>query len=113
MKILLIGILGGIVMSVWASVAHMALPLGEAGIDEIPNQSAVLSAMQTNIGDRNGFYIFPGPGVGKNATRQEKKARQPRIIDRASRSFRELPAPSVTAGHSLFRTSPQLCHRCV
>ena len=72
MKILLIGILGGIVTFVWASVAHMALPLGEAGIDEIPNQSAVLSAMQTNIGDRNGFYIFPGPGVGKNATRQEK-----------------------------------------
>ena len=72
MKILLIGILGGIVMFVWASVAHMALPLGEAGIDEIPNESAVLSAMQTNIGDQTGFYIFPGPGVGKNATRQEK-----------------------------------------
>ena len=72
MKILLIGILGGIVMFVWASVAHMALPLGEAGIREIPNESAVLSAMQTNIGDQNGFYIFPGPGLGKNATRQEK-----------------------------------------
>ena len=73
MKILLIGILGGIVMFVWASVAHMALPLGEAGIREIPNESAVLSAMQTNIGDQTGFYIFPGTGVGKNATRQEKK----------------------------------------
>lgn len=72
MKILLIGILGGIVMFVWTSIAHMSLPLGEAGIDEIPNESAVLSAMQTNIGDQTGFYIFPGPGVGKNATRQEK-----------------------------------------
>jgi len=72
MKILVTGILGGIVMFIWTSVAHMALPLGEAAIREIPNESAVLSAMQSNIGDRTGLYIFPGPGVGKNATRQEK-----------------------------------------
>ena len=72
MKILLAGILGGIVMFIWTSIAHMALPLGEAGLGEIPNESAVLSAMQSNIGDQTGLYIFPGPGVGKNATRQEK-----------------------------------------
>ena len=72
MKILLSGILAGIVMFVWTSVAHMALPLGEAGIREIPNESAVLCAMQSNIGDQTGLYIFPGPGVGKDATRQEK-----------------------------------------
>ncbi len=72
MKILLAGILGGIVMFIWTSIAHMALPLGEAGIREIPNEAAVLSAMQSNIGEQTGLYIFPGPGVGKNATRQEK-----------------------------------------
>ena len=31
MKILLTGVLGGIVMFVWTSIAHTALPLGEAG----------------------------------------------------------------------------------
>ena len=72
MKVLLAGIFGGIVMFIWTSIAHMALPLGEAGLGEIPNESAVLSAMQSNIGDQTGLYIFPGPGVGKNATRQEK-----------------------------------------
>jgi hypothetical protein len=72
MKILLAGILGGIAMFIWTSIAHMFLPLGEAGISEIPNESAVLGAMQSNIGDQTGLYIFPGPGVGKNATRQEK-----------------------------------------
>lgn len=59
-------------MFIWTSTAHMALPLGEAGLREIPNESAVLSAMQSNIGEQTGLYIFPGPGVGKNATRQEK-----------------------------------------
>ena len=72
MKILFAAILAGIVMFIWTSIAHMVLPLGEAGIREIPNESAVLNVMQSNIGDQTGFYIFPGPGVGKNATRQEK-----------------------------------------
>jgi hypothetical protein len=72
MKILLTIILGGIVMFIWTSIAHMALPLGETGVREIPNEPAVLSAMQSNIGEQTGLYIFPGPGIGKNATREEK-----------------------------------------
>jgi len=72
MKILLAGILGGTAMFLWTSIAHMALPLGEAGIGEIPNESAVLSTMQSSIGDQTGLYIFPGLGVEKNASRQEK-----------------------------------------
>jgi len=72
MKIVLAGVLGGIAMFIWTSIAHMALPLGEAGISEIPNESAVVSAMQSSIGEQTGLYIFPGPGVGKTATRQEK-----------------------------------------
>jgi hypothetical protein len=72
MRILFAGILGGIVMFIWTSMAHMALPLGEAGINEIPNESAVLSAMQSSMGDTAGLYIFPGLGIGKNATRDEK-----------------------------------------
>jgi hypothetical protein len=82
MKILLTGILGGIVMFVWTSIAHMALPLGEAGIHEIPNESAVLSAMQSNIGDQTGLYIFPGPGVGKNATRHEKNEAMKHVAEK-------------------------------
>src|SRR5215475_5109001 len=72
MKVLLAGMLGGIVMFIWTSIAHMALPLGEAGIGEIPNESAVLSAMQSSMGEKTGLYIFPGLGVGENATRDKK-----------------------------------------
>ena len=72
MRILVAGVLGGIVMFVWTSIAHMALPLSEAGIGEIPNESVVLSAMQSSMGDNAGLYIFPGLGVGKSATREQK-----------------------------------------
>ena len=71
-RILLAGILGGIAMFIWTSIAHMALPLGEAGIGEIPNQPAVLGAMQTNIGQQPGLYLFPGFGLGPNPTRQQR-----------------------------------------
>ncbi|MGC2353290.1 MAG: hypothetical protein WA496_07835 [Candidatus Udaeobacter sp.] len=82
MKILLTGILGGIVMFIWTSVAHMALPLGEAGVREIPNEPAVLSAMQSNIGDQTGLYIFPGSDVGNNATREEKNEAMKHMAER-------------------------------
>src|SRR6266516_4218819 len=72
MKILLAGILGGIAMFIWTSIAHMALPLGEAGIREIPNEPALLGAMQTNIGQQSGLYLFPGFGLGPNPTRQQR-----------------------------------------
>jgi len=72
MRILVAGVLGGIAMFIWTSIAHMALPLGEAGIGEIPNESVVLSAMQSSMGEKTGLYIFPGLGVGKNPTREER-----------------------------------------
>ncbi len=84
MKILLAGILGGIAMFIWTSIAHLVLPLGEAGIREIPNESAVLSAMQNNIGDQTSLYIFPGLGAGKNATRQEKNEAMKQIAAKAA-----------------------------
>jgi hypothetical protein len=84
MKILLAGILGGIAMFIWTTIAHLALPLGEAGIREIPNESAVLDAMQNNIGAQTGLYIFPGMGVGKNATRQERNEAMKQVAAKAA-----------------------------
>jgi hypothetical protein len=69
---ILAGVLGGIVMFIWSSIAHMALPLGEAGIKEIPNEGAVLTALRANLGERTSLYFFPGPGLGPNPTRKEK-----------------------------------------
>ena len=71
-RIVFAGILGGILMFVWTSIAHMFLPLGEAGIREIPNEQTVVGAMQTNIGEKEALFIFPGLGLGENATRQQR-----------------------------------------
>jgi uncharacterized membrane protein YphA (DoxX/SURF4 family) len=42
------------------------------GISEIPNEAPVLSAMQANIGNASGMYLFPGSGLGKS--REEQRA---------------------------------------
>src|SRR5437588_12152785 len=68
-RIILAGILGGIAMFVWSSIAHMALPLGKTGVKELPNQQAIFAALQAGLGDKGGgLYLFPGLGVGDNPT---------------------------------------------
>jgi hypothetical protein len=71
-RIFLAGILGGVVMFIWNFVGHDLLPLGHAGIHEIPNEAVVLDAMKANIGENHGVYLFPGLGYGDNPTREQE-----------------------------------------
>ena len=73
-RILLAGIVGGVVMFVWNFVAHDLLPLGEMGVRVMTNEDAITSALQTNLGDNMGFYIFPSGGLTAGATREQKQA---------------------------------------
>ncbi len=56
-RIVLAGVLAGIVVFIWGAVAHMALGLGESAMKAIPNETEVLSTMQKNI-NAPGFYFF-------------------------------------------------------
>jgi hypothetical protein len=73
-RILIAGIVGGIVMFFWNFVAHDLLPLGEMGVRIMTNEDAVTGALQTNLGDTPGFYFFPSGGLTPGATREQKKA---------------------------------------
>jgi hypothetical protein len=73
-RVLLAGILGGIAMFLWSSVAHVILPLGQTGIKEIPNEASVLSAMYTSLGEKSGMYMFPGIELGVHPTREQEHA---------------------------------------
>jgi hypothetical protein len=73
-RILLAAVLGSIAMFLWSSLAHLVLPLAKTGISEIPNEPPVLSALQTSLGGTSGLYLFPGTGLGPDATRQQQNA---------------------------------------
>jgi hypothetical protein len=72
-KKLLAGVLGGLAFFFWSFVAHDVLPLGKAGIKEVPNEQAVLAAMKANMPE-NGLYLLPGLGIPENATRAQQNA---------------------------------------
>ena len=84
-RTILAGLLGGIAMFIWTSIAHMALPLGETGVREIPNESTVLAAMQSNIGKHSGFYYFPGLGLGPKPTHEQKSEAMKQMDERLAR----------------------------
>lgn len=81
-KVILAGILGAIAMFIWTAIAHMALPLGEAGVRELPDEEAFLYAMGMTLSDHRGLYIFPSPQVSPNATGQEKKEAMNRMAEK-------------------------------
>jgi hypothetical protein len=67
-RILIAGLLGGLAMFVWTSIAHTMTPLGEAGVSAMPNEAAVTSAMTANLAGKPGLYMFPAAALqGKAA----------------------------------------------
>lgn len=58
-KIILGGLLAGVLMFVWSSLAHTVLPIGEMGISTTANEDAILAVLRTNL-SAPGFYFIPG-----------------------------------------------------
>ncbi len=80
-RMLLAGVLGGIALFLWGSLAHIILEVGNVGIKEIPQEELVVSAMRANIHEP-GFYFFPGIGLPPGATDAQKDAAQSRYEQR-------------------------------
>ena len=73
-RIILAGVLGAIAMFIWSAIAHMATPLGHAGMQiGLPNEDKVLDAMKSGIGDKAGLYLFPGFNPGDNPTKEQEE----------------------------------------
>jgi hypothetical protein len=58
MRILIAGILGGLAMYVWLSVAHLS-PLGQVGVHTLPNGDAMIAQVSEAAGGKAGLYLFP------------------------------------------------------
>ena len=74
-KVVLTGLVAGVALFVWLSIAHGALPLGMVGFKEIPNEDAVTAGLRANVAEP-GLYYFPGGGMLTAGTPEQKKAAQ-------------------------------------
>jgi hypothetical protein len=62
-RAIIAGLLAGVGMFVWSSIAHMATPLGAAGFQELSNEQSILGSLST-LGNRSGLYLYPSLGTG-------------------------------------------------
>jgi len=72
-RIFFAGLLGGVAMFLWGYTSWNALPLGSAGLRKLPNETAVLDALQKDIAENSGIYLFPGLWLPES-TLPDKKA---------------------------------------
>jgi hypothetical protein len=72
-RVLVGALAAGVVVFVWGAISHMMLPIGEMGIRSIPNEDAVLRAMQGSISE-SGLYFFPGRDHSKTLSQSEQEA---------------------------------------
>jgi hypothetical protein len=59
MRVLVAGLIGGIVMFIWGVAAHMALGLGNVGIRQPVDENVVLATLHDGLGERAGVYMLP------------------------------------------------------
>ncbi|MGA8277843.1 MAG: hypothetical protein WB784_06580 [Rhodanobacteraceae bacterium] len=59
MRIVIAGIIGGIIMFIWTTLAHTLLPIGEMGVKLPVEQPAALSVLATTATSGPGVYMYP------------------------------------------------------
>ena len=80
MRVLVAGLIGGILMFLWGVVAHMALGLGNVGLKQPASESVVLSTLHEGLGDKAGVYILPSLDPKKMGDAAEVIAYQQQAI---------------------------------
>ena len=50
----------------------MALPLGEAGVQNTTDDSALLSELKSTVKNKDGLYIYPSMGLAPDATHEQR-----------------------------------------
>src|SRR3954462_3136045 len=73
-RIFLAGLLGAVAMFAWTAIAHMALPLGEAGVQNTTNDESLLSELKSTVKNQDGLYIYPTMGLPPDATHAQQSA---------------------------------------
>ncbi len=69
-KIIIGGLVGGIILFVWSFLAWVVLPLHTPSMHKIPNEDAVMSMLKQSLPDK-AVYLFPhGPGMTPDQSAQ-------------------------------------------
>jgi len=96
MRTVLAGFAGGILMFVWASIAHVALPLGQIGVNALPNESQSIAAIASAMGENGGLFIFPDMRPGKPMANKKGTGPSGLLVYQPHGSFEMAPSQLAT-----------------
>ncbi|MFO0888180.1 MAG: hypothetical protein U0790_03425 [Isosphaeraceae bacterium] len=74
-RIIVGGVVGGVVIFFWGFVSHMLLPLGEMGLKSIPSEDGVAAAIRKDV-QEPGLYMLPGWDMSRPQTSEDMEAHQ-------------------------------------
>jgi hypothetical protein len=77
-KILIGGVVGGIVIFFWGFVSHMLLPIGEMGMQSLPREEALNAAIKADVVEP-GLYFVPGRDMSKAQSKEEMQAHMEKV----------------------------------
>jgi hypothetical protein len=78
LRILVGGIVAGVVIFFWGFVSHMLLPLGEMGLQSIANEGDLSAAIKKDVHEP-GLYFVPGRDMSKSQSQEEMDAHAAKI----------------------------------
>lgn len=73
MRVIIAGILGGIVLFIWGALSHTVFQIGDAGVKMVPNEAAIIANLKSNVTEP-GFYVIPGMDTAHQASEAEQAA---------------------------------------
>lgn len=71
MRVLIAGILGGIIMFAWGFVSHDLLGMYNSSVKPLPSEDAIVTGMSQSITDE-GLYFFPGLQMDPKPTAEQR-----------------------------------------
>jgi hypothetical protein len=77
-RILVGGVVAGIVIFFWGFVAHMLLPLGELGLKSLPADDDLAAAIKRDVPEP-GLYFLPGVDRSKAQSSEEMEAHMAKV----------------------------------
>ena len=97
-RVIVGGILGGLVLFVWSFVSHDLLPLGTAGLRTMApaQEAAVLSAMRGAMNEQ-ALYLFPGMDPSGKMTKEQQHDWSTRYADGPAGVIGYNPHPAARA----------------
>jgi hypothetical protein len=77
-KILIGGVVGGLLIFFWGYVSHMLLPIGQMGLQTIPQEEGLAAAMKQAVLEP-GLYFLPGYDLSKPKSEADQQAHMEKI----------------------------------